>query len=165
MGTRGIQAVAQGQTPEEIQKDVQEHRAKALADFPFKLMEVPGKDALAKWQELKSAGNGTPIILGGGEHFHNILYPFAPYEGPPEYSRPAKSLQEVVAAAEKIRFPDDLIAKREREVASARAAVEAMRNDPKAWVPTIIQLDKEGIRIPSVVRRPSLLCWGTERTR
>jgi len=136
--------MAQGQTLEEIQKRVAEMRAKALANFPFELIEVPGKDALAKWQELKSAGKGTPIILGGEEDFHNILHPFAPYEGPPEYSRPAKSLQEIVAAAEQIRFPDDLVAKRKTEDASARKAVEAMRDDPKAWVPTIIQHDKEG---------------------
>lgn len=136
--------MAQSQTPEEIQKRVEEMRAKALANFPFKLIEVPGKDAMTKWQELKSAMSGTPIILGGEEHFHNILYPFAPYEGPPEHARSARTLQEVMAASEQIRFPEQLFAKRKAEDSSARATVEAMRDNPNAWVPTIIQLDKEG---------------------
>jgi hypothetical protein len=131
-------------TPEEIRKRFEEHRAKALASFPFKLIEVRGEEALAKWQELKAAGNGTPIVLGGGENFVNILDPFAPYEGPPEYARPVRTLQEVLATAEKIGFPDELFAKRKAEDASARATVEAMRDDPKAWVPTIIMHDKEG---------------------
>lgn len=135
--------MAQGQTPEEIEKRVQEYRTKALANFPFKLIEVPGKDAMGKWQELKAMGQGAPIILGG-DHFENILSPFGPDEMPPEYSRPQRSVQDVLLAAEHIKFPRDLIAKRKSEDASARAMVEAMRDDPNKWVPTIIQLDKEG---------------------
>ena len=123
--------MAQNPTPEEIQRRVQEYRAKALANFPFKLMEVPGKDAMAKWQESKAGGNGVPVILGG-DHFENILGPFGPR--PEEFGQP-KSVAEILAAADKIKFPDDLIAKRKSEEVANRAAVEKMRDDPNAWAP------------------------------
>jgi hypothetical protein len=144
MTMRATEAMAQNPTPEEIQKRLQEYRAKALANFPFKLIDVPGRDAMRKWQELKSAGGGKPVILGGTEHLDNILEPFGPSELPPGYARPTRSVADMLAAADRIKFPDDLIARRESEEARNRAAVEKMRDDPNARAPTIIQIDGKG---------------------
>jgi len=43
-------------TVDEIKRRVEEYRTKALEKFPLRLIETTGDQALAKWQELKSAG-------------------------------------------------------------------------------------------------------------
>jgi hypothetical protein len=142
---KGTRAMAQGQTLEEIQKRVEEMRARALANFPFKLIEVPGKDAMSKWQELKSAGNGLPVVLGGEEGLSNLLDPFAENEIPLQYRRPERSIADVLDAAGKIKFPDDLIIKRNTDEASAHAHLEKdLRENPNMGLPTIVQVDREG---------------------
>jgi len=68
-------------TKDEIERRVQDYRRKAMEQFPLKLIEAPGDQALAKWQELKSAGQGTPVVLGGDDDrgsFNNLFTPFGP---------------------------------------------------------------------------------------
>lgn len=48
----------------EFKRRAEEYKAKALANFPFKLIEVDGSEAYAKWQELRQANHGTPVIIG-----------------------------------------------------------------------------------------------------
>jgi hypothetical protein len=61
----------------EYDRRAQEYVAKALANFPFELVETTGENAFAKWQELKTAGRGIPVIIGGDENgFGNLLIPF-----------------------------------------------------------------------------------------
>lgn len=37
---------------------------KAIAEFPYRLVEVAGRDAETKFEELRSAGEGTPVYIG-----------------------------------------------------------------------------------------------------
>jgi hypothetical protein len=60
-------------TPDESKRRVQEYRRKALEHFPFKLVETTGDNALSTWQELKSAGQGFPVVLGGDDKLHPWL--------------------------------------------------------------------------------------------
>ena len=83
-------------------KDAQSRRAvqwrkEALANFPFEIVETSGENALAKWEELKKAGRGVPVVVG--ESLDGVLYPFHPDDPP------AMSVAETLAAAESIRFP------------------------------------------------------------
>jgi hypothetical protein len=48
---------------------------KALANFSFEIVEARGEDALATWQELKTAGRGVPVVVGNLE---GVLNPFVP---------------------------------------------------------------------------------------
>jgi hypothetical protein len=92
-------------TQEEIARRVQEYRRKALEHFPLKLIETTGDEAMAKWQELKSAGQGFPVVLGGDDEQHafdNLLTPFGP-NGP--YIQPPPSVEEILRAAADIAFP------------------------------------------------------------
>jgi hypothetical protein len=50
-----------------VERRALEYRQKALLPFPLKLIETTGYEALAKWQELKSAGQGLPVVLGEDE--------------------------------------------------------------------------------------------------
>jgi hypothetical protein len=103
-GARGSSAM----TPDEF-------RQKALANFPFKLIETTGDQALTKWQEPKSSGGGCPVILGG-DSFHNLLVPFGP-NVPPSLSADA-----ILKLAADVTFPEDLAKRRkaDREAATAR---------------------------------------------
>lgn len=38
-----------------------------LADFPFRVVTVPGHAALAEWQRLRAAGEGWPVVVGDDE--------------------------------------------------------------------------------------------------
>ena len=35
-----------------------------FADFPYEIVETSGENALARWEELKKAGRGSPVVLG-----------------------------------------------------------------------------------------------------
>jgi hypothetical protein len=86
-------------------------QTKALANFSFEIVETRGEDALAKWEELKTAGRGVPVVVGNLE---GVLNPFCP-----GYYEKLKPVQETIAAASAIRFPQDLIKmRRDQDVAA-----------------------------------------------
>src|SRR5271156_1551398 len=96
-------------TPEEIKRRAIESREKALANFPFERVDVPGKRALATWEQLKSAGRGFPVVIGDDESFGHLLEPFGP-------TWPDKRpVADVLAAADGIRHPEGLAARRAEE--------------------------------------------------
>src|SRR5882724_9722872 len=91
-------------------------RTRAVGNFSFEIVETRGEDALATWEELKAAGRGVPVVVGNIE---GILDPFSPgnYET-------LKPVQEALAAANAILFPQDLIKmRRDQNV----AALETLR--------------------------------------
>jgi hypothetical protein len=93
-----------------------EWRRKALTNFPFEIVQTRGEDALAAWQALKTAGRGAPVVVGD---LDGILEPFSPgsHEGP-------KPLQETLAAANAVRFPQGLAQMRHDQTV---AVLEALR--------------------------------------
>ena len=127
-------------TPDEIKRRVQEYRQKALEHFPLKLIETTGDKALAKWQELKSAGQGSPVVLGGDDEMHpfdNLLTPFGP-NGPSV--PPPPSVEEILRAAASIRFPDDLAKRKTADsVASLRQLKADLAANPNMPLPNIIE--------------------------
>jgi len=131
-------------TQDEIKRRVQDYRRKAMEQFPLKLIEVSGDQALAKWQELKSAGQGTPVVLGGdddGGSFSNLLTPFGP-NGP--LLPPPPSVEDILTKAAGIRFPHDLARRRK---ADHEAAIQQLKEmfaaKPDMPLPTITE-SKDG---------------------
>jgi hypothetical protein len=84
-----------------------------FADFPYEIVEVSGERAVESWEELKTAGRGAPVVLGE-EELHNLLFPFNPKE-----RGPGESIEEILAAAGTIKFPDDLYKRRRDRYAEA----------------------------------------------
>lgn len=76
-------------------------RAKARANFPYEIVVTTGENALLKWEELKTAGRGVPVIVG--DDIENVLRPFYPEE----YAA-VTPVSEQLAAADAIRIPEDL---------------------------------------------------------
>jgi hypothetical protein len=102
-------------TQDEINRRVQEYRQNALQHFPLELIETTGDQALAKWQELKSAGQGFPVVLGADDDsnsFVDLLTPFGP-NGP--HVPPPRPVEEILGAAAGIRFPDHLAKPRKHD--------------------------------------------------
>jgi uncharacterized protein DUF4253 len=125
-------------TPDEIARDF---RRKALEHFPLKLIETTGDQALAKWQELKSAGQGFPIVLGDDDEQHsfdNLLTPF----GPPEpYLPPPRSVEDILRAAADISFPDDLAKLRKADSEAALDRLKAnLADNPNLPLPQITEI-------------------------
>lgn len=99
-------------------------RSAALAHFPFEIVEVSGESALAKWEELKAAGRGVPVVVGD---IDGLLESFLPAE-----DAAPTPVREILAAADAIRFPDDLDKMRPEMEA---LALEALRQlDPSSAV-------------------------------
>jgi hypothetical protein len=94
-------------------------RATALANFPFEIVETSGRDALAKWEELKTAGRGVPVVIG--KHIDGVLAPFHP-----ESTVERKPISETLAAANAIRFPEDFFRMRREEDEAAVASLKEM---------------------------------------
>ena len=80
---------------------------RALASFPFEIVMTSGDKALGRWEELKRAKRGTPVILGDG-----IPNTFDP-EAHLEFA--LRPVEEILAAAATIRFPEDLLSLRRQE--------------------------------------------------
>jgi hypothetical protein len=93
-----------------------EWSATALANFPFEIVETTGANALAQWEELKTAGRGVPVVVG--HDLGNLLLPFHPNRGMPR--RPAS---ESIAAADAMKFPDGLFALRRNENEMAKQSM------------------------------------------
>jgi hypothetical protein len=127
-------------TPDEIKRQVEAYRQQALANFPLKLVETTGDQALSKWQELKSADQGIPVVLGGDDEMHpfsNLLDPFGP-NGP--NIPPPQPVDEILRAAEAIRFPDDLAKRRKVDSEAALARFRAdLAAKPDMALPQIIE--------------------------
>jgi hypothetical protein len=131
-------------TPDEMNQRKQEYRQKALAHFPLKVIETTGDKALATWQELKSAGQGSPVVLGGDDEIHpfkNLLTPFSPHR--PNVP-PLRSVEEILGAAAGISFPDDLAKRKKADSEAALGWFKAhLAANPTMPLPRIIEI-KEG---------------------
>ena len=91
----------------------------AMVDFPFEVVEASGEHALATWEELKNAGRGTPVVLGSEiENFLPACNPAQRAQLPP--------VQDIVAVAASINFPNDLVKFRRDELAAAMAVLGKM---------------------------------------
>jgi hypothetical protein len=120
-----------------------EFRKQALKNFPLRLVETTGEKAMAVWQELKSAGGGTPVILGGdgkSNQFFNLLQPFGP-SGP--NMPPLQPVDDILRAAVAIRFPEDLQARKKADSEKAMASLRAQfAANPNTKLPAIIENGK-----------------------
>src|ERR1700683_1253414 len=85
-----------------------EWRAQALANFPFEIVETSGENAFAKWQQLKAAGRGAPVVVG--THVGNVLEPFHP-----QWPVARRLVAGCLSAASAIKFPEDLLTMRWQE--------------------------------------------------
>ena len=61
----GGTAMGDQPTAEERRRRYNEAREKAIATFPFERVQTSGELALSTWQQLKRAGRGFPVVLGG----------------------------------------------------------------------------------------------------
>lgn len=91
-----------------------EAQARAIASIPFRRVETTGQDALAVWERLQAEGEGWPAVVGGDEELARLA----------EWLEigDARSVEQILAAAEGLRFPDALHAHRAEE----RQRFEAM---------------------------------------
>ncbi|UPK00766.1 DUF4253 domain-containing protein [Bradyrhizobium sp. 170] len=88
-----------------------------MVNFPYEVVETSGEDALATWEKLKNAGRGTPVVLGSG--IENYL-------PTPAQRAQLPTVQDILAVAATIKFPDDFLRFRRDELAAAMASLSEM---------------------------------------
>lgn len=91
------------------------------AEFPYPTIRVPGSEALAVWERMRSEG-GTPVIVGGEEDLEFVA------EQVQWQSDRGELPASVLAQAEGFVFPDDYRARLIREQAEFE---ERLRQDAK----------------------------------
>jgi hypothetical protein len=127
-------------TPEERKRQADEARVKAIAAFPFELIETSGEAALATWERLKGAGRGSPVVLGGDGHVARFADDLRRVY--PDKHSAGRTVEEILAAAAPLRHPDDLIARSAAGDARAREHVQQWLANPDARLPQVIVADK-----------------------
>jgi hypothetical protein len=88
-----------------------------MLNFPYEIVETSGEDALATWEKLKNAGRGTPVVLGSG------IEKFLPTQAQRAQLPP---VQDILAVAATINFPDDFLRFRRDELAASMARLSEM---------------------------------------
>ena len=128
-------------SPEEIKQRIAEAnaraaeaRAKALAAFPFERVEVPGDVALAKWEELRKAGRGVPIVVGDDDSVAALGDPLSEQW----------NIADTLAVADRLRHPADLFAQRAHENARSAEYTRRLLKDPNAPLPKMSVVDAQG---------------------
>lgn len=100
--------------PSEFQKEMARQAAerteKARAAFPYRIIEVPGGDALAAFEALTEPGRIHPVILGAPEAAAAALIPFEP--GSEELFKTDWNSEAARAEADRLTHPDDIRALR-----------------------------------------------------
>lgn len=87
-------------------------QARMMAALKYERVTVPGVDALAAWERLKSAGRGWPVIIGGDGDLERIADQFTMAD--PDVSGVSipglelRSPKDILVAADKLAFPTDL---------------------------------------------------------
>ena len=118
-----------------------ELRYTALAEFPFERVETTGERALADWERLRGEGRGVPVVIGGDDDLVALMTPF---------SLPAElrgSVADILDAAGRVRFPDDLARKRAAEESAARERMrQILEREPDTPLPTMTEIDEAGNR-------------------
>jgi hypothetical protein len=126
-------------TPEERKRQEDEAIAKALATFPFERIETSGAEALATWERLKGAGRGFPVVLGSDGAVYDLTVHFRPdFAG-------ERSAAEILAVADGLRHPQDLIAQRASEEARGREYLQQLLSNPDARLPEVNVMDADGV--------------------
>lgn len=98
-----------------------------MVKFPYEVVETSGEDALATWEKLKNAGRGTPVVLGSG--IENYLPTAAQRAQLPP-------VQDILAVAATIKFPDDFLRFRRDEMNLPTGAADEEYEPPLGEWPT-----------------------------
>ena len=136
---RRLQARADDQNLEESRQKEREYYETARANFPFEVVETTGERAFDTWEQLRTAGRGSPLVLGGDAELDNLMEPFHP-------SNPRRrSVADILAAAAQIKFPEDLAHKRAEDDAASREWLKQyLRQNPDAPLPKMIVVGPDG---------------------
>jgi hypothetical protein len=111
------------------------------------LIETRGETALGTWEQPEAAGAGSPVVLGDyaryPDGFDTLL---APFSCPVGYT-PSRSVDDILKAADRLRFPEDLA----RRKAAEREAIlggskGALALNPDMAIPTVIEASGGQVR-------------------
>jgi hypothetical protein len=133
-------AFSQTETPTESEQRQAELDAQAIANFPYMRVQVPGEDAFHVWQRLKAENRGIPVIIGDDKSLASLALPFDP-------SNDSSSLQEILDAASRIKFPDDLFALRKAEDTEDTEFAATWAKMATGPLPNIVDSEKGNLTI------------------
>ena len=91
-----------------------------ISHFPFELIEVPGAQAVAEWEHIRTRPGITPVIVGTTEDdLESLAWPFQPDSGfPPD------DISAVLAEADGIDFPTRILTLEDEITADMIAAAK-----------------------------------------
>jgi hypothetical protein len=124
-------------TREELKVRYEEAVKKAIAEFPYERMEVPGEQALAAWESVQARHGSSAVVVGDEDQFTRIVQGSAQWPGGPT----RRTTEQILEAADRLRHPVDLMTKHSSDMARAHErAVQLMRERPDLRPPPEIRL-------------------------
>jgi hypothetical protein len=105
------------ESPDVIKAKIAAMQASALASVATQHIVTHGRDALATWEKLRQAGTGWPVVIGGDEDLNRVL---------DSLIAPATGTTDILAAAARIRFPEDFRSHLAAENRQAAASIQTM---------------------------------------
>lgn len=119
-------------------------RARMIAALPYPHIATTGEKALAEWERLRAEGRGWPVIVGDDEQLEAIAEQFSLYDPTvfpvPKNTGfnypPLRSPADILAAAAKVKLPQDLAALLglERDQLDAPSMTEMAKHWPEPGV-------------------------------
>ncbi len=117
-------------------------RRRAIESFPFELVETKGRNALATWERLRAAGQGSPVVLGTEDDVALV----APFEADAQRLG-WKSVPDLLEKANGLSHPDDLKTFIEQQEAKTLAMLRSLREqEPQPSSGGLAIIGPEGTR-------------------
>lgn len=146
--TGGCKKVESKHTPEDaakLRKEWEErgriHLQKALAAFPFKVVQTTGLEALSTWERLKASNQGSPVVVGEEREFNHVVEQCSGHV----FSVGRQTSAELLSLAARIDYPKEFMAKVARDEAEAHAQLVAtLKRDPNTPLPSIRVMESGG---------------------
>jgi hypothetical protein len=143
-----------GISVDDYQQRAAKYDSEAIANFPFKRVQVRGADALNAWRRLKAENRGTLVVIGDDESLTYLAQPFDP-------SNDSSTPREILDAASRIRFPEDLFALRKVEDAEDAEFAATWAKLATGPVPSIVESKEGNLTIFSFRRGTDPVPMGT----
>jgi hypothetical protein len=98
--------------------------------FPYRVVEVSGRDVLMTWSEMAKRDGVTPIVIGGEEDFDRVVEQVVGFD---DFSR--RPVGEILEAAGKLTHPGSMRAVVTQRSAENRAYIEKTLAGPDSELP------------------------------
>ncbi len=111
----------------ENEASLAQHHAKMISKFPYPLVKTSGEAALAKWSELRTKGDGYPVITGDAANTANL------YDSLSVGRMLGHGTKKELKRASTYRYPEDYRKRLAKEAEEVSRELAGLPRLPEPW--------------------------------